>query len=817
MKKFTLLPYQKRVGELILKGKNVILQAPTGAGKTYAALYPLSYALREGRNFPGKCLYSVPMRVLANQFVEDYRDMVTPGDFLDRRTETPVSIQTGEHRDDPRLEAILTFATIDQTLSSFLVAPYSLSRREANLNVGAVVSSYLIFDEFHLFDSDSTLPTTLEMLKMVSGVTRFILMTATFTTPLLSELARMLNAEVVGGTAEEIAAFAELPSQQKVRRYHTVSDPLDADTVLRQHRGQTLVICNQVERTQALFESIRDQARQQLPDTKVLLLHSRMLREDRAKVEATLREALSKERYSQANLIVVSTQAIEVGVDINSTVLHTELAPANSLVQRAGRCARYAGTEGDVYIYRTTRNEFGEPMDLIEDYLPYQGQQEVIKLTWEAFSNEQGVLDYVGEHRILNHAHSASDQALCDALATKQSSHREAMVEVMAGRDPGNVSRLVRDIFTQSILIHDQPETLLDSEIAPYAIEGISLQPGTVAKYVKEWLDRSLPDEPPFRVKGLIEQPNPEQSRRAVYDWVSVTEARHLTGFAMFVVHPSLAGYDPVLGFLPHTGSAYRSTLPPITSIPEGGRSYGYRLESYERHIELVMEQFKTVWVPMEKTAARLESLYEWPKGSILHAARLAVVLHDTGKLSTGWQEAVRDWQTFIGETAQLEAGRAYAHTDNYTPQHWALAKAFKGKKRPPHAGEGAIAVLPTLYDALCDAAGKPIGTLIHATFTAIACHHTPHISEVGTFKLIPGALDLTQRLLRHYFSGATPPLVKFPDVEQQKDVQLDEFLAAPSVALHSEEHKAFLVYTLLVRALRLSDQKGTGAGTFKG
>ncbi|PJF38920.1 MAG: hypothetical protein CUN55_15880, partial [Phototrophicales bacterium] len=38
-----LYPHQKRVFELITSGQNVILQAPTGSGKTRSALYPFVY------------------------------------------------------------------------------------------------------------------------------------------------------------------------------------------------------------------------------------------------------------------------------------------------------------------------------------------------------------------------------------------------------------------------------------------------------------------------------------------------------------------------------------------------------------------------------------------------------------------------------------------------------------------------------------------------------------------------------------------------------------------------------------------------------
>ncbi len=129
--------FQNHVANLLLVEKrNVILQAPTGSGKTHAAMLPFLNALEHKRDFPRKCIYSVPMRVLANQFVTIYKEAVKRAGRDDR---IPVNIQTGERPDDPELRSNLIFATIDQTLSSFLISPYSLSRRKANLNAAAVM------------------------------------------------------------------------------------------------------------------------------------------------------------------------------------------------------------------------------------------------------------------------------------------------------------------------------------------------------------------------------------------------------------------------------------------------------------------------------------------------------------------------------------------------------------------------------------------------------------------------------------------------------------------------------------------------------
>ena len=97
--------YQKKI--LLVEKRNVILQAPTGVGKTRAAMLPFLNAL----DFPTRCIYSVPMRVLATQFVEEYEPAVKKAGHGDKIT---VTIQTGEAQKAPQLTGNLIFATIDQ-------------------------------------------------------------------------------------------------------------------------------------------------------------------------------------------------------------------------------------------------------------------------------------------------------------------------------------------------------------------------------------------------------------------------------------------------------------------------------------------------------------------------------------------------------------------------------------------------------------------------------------------------------------------------------------------------------------------------------
>lgn len=137
------------------------------------------------------------------------------------------------------------------------------------------------------------------------------------------------------------------------------------------------------------------------------MLHSRFYTEDRKKVEDKLKGWFGKEA-TKTNVILVTTQVVEAGIDISADNLHTEIAPLNSIIQRAGRCARYEGVRGigTVWIYELLTNEKGLP-----DFGPYRendhkalisGTREVL----ERLPSDGAILDFNSELERLDKVHS---------------------------------------------------------------------------------------------------------------------------------------------------------------------------------------------------------------------------------------------------------------------------------------------------------------------------------------------------------------------------------------------------------------------------
>lgn len=767
-----LYPYQQRVKELLLSGRSVVLQAPTGAGKTYAALAPFldSINILPPERFPQQCIYSVPMRVLANQF---YRVYISMG----KKASISVALQTGEFAEDPEFTSDLIFTTIDQTLSSLLGVPYGLSQGQSNLNVGAILGSYLVFDEFHLYPEES-IGTLLELLRTLNHITPFLLMTATFSTTMLNQLASWLGAEVVRLEDKEVQHIETQGGivQRKSREYHVKDTLLTAKEVLQTNSQRTLVICNTVERANYLYDTLINegyqpvpfsaiskdlyhdlrlsqniQERQEIlrkgiewlleqmaisPDKRwVMLLHSRFERPHRLLKEEFLQNLWGPQGKAFGNLpdlTVVSTQVVEVGLDISVDTLHTEIAPSASIFQRAGRCARYPCEHGKIYIYQVPENKNGEP-----DYSPYLSRslKNIIQLSWDSLKKRSGqILYFEDEQQVINETHTAYDEQLLMNISKNTGTIWDNITRAMVFGEKSVRKELIRNnLATRTVIVYEAPPKNMLFEDSPYRYEGFSLFAGTLRSHFRNlmWLGEQLNLEWVFRYPVPMEG---DDETSVIYRWFDVQTEDDFSQSLVFAIHPDLVFYDEEKGL--RLGimnvNAYRSSK---TFSIRQDQFDGYHLESYEQHIHKMLDVFEKdpwrrrfLWI-----ANRLEIALNIPKDLLERAVYLALVLHDLGKLDKRWQR----WASYYQKLIQgREPGFLIAHTE-WNPNsslHKNLEEEARRKYPKPktHAGESAEAGAKILWEAF----GKTQRDLYKATYTAIARHHSPRLDKTGEFEL---------------------------------------------------------------------------------
>lgn len=822
-----LYPYQQRVKELLHKGKSVILQAPTGAGKTRAAVDPFIEAFFDYKPdfFPRKCIYSVPMRVLANQFTAEYKKLSSKYRRVFNR-EITTAIQTGDRPEDPKFESNLIFATIDQTLSSFLNIPYSLGKGSGNLNAGAVLSSYLVFDELHLFDPDTTLPTTLEMLRMLKGIAPFIVMTATFSSSMLQRLGNILDAVVVPEDEPRRADMERIGSQiGKNRRFRAVDASLSAAQVLAQkdRPPRVICICNTVQRAQVLYDEITKTLQAQGDsETQVVLLHSRFYKDDRDEKENWIKARFGKrqDEYDGPPLILIATQVVEVGVDATCDVMHTELAPAASILQRAGRCARRENETGLIYVYLPRDDETGEP-----DYTPYFIKSKARKTdrgrrlcedTWEALSDSSFTgrhMSFTLEQALIDRVHKPVDEEILDGLQDTRTLHQDDMFRVMRELDPAG-SDLIRKVDSRFIIIHPNPETDENLVHNPWHYDGFSFAPGTLVKAFKDFVGRVDGEETPWLMKFAKRLPTEESwlddeefpARQPVtWVWNTIWEPGEIYTSPVLAIHPAIAQYSFERGIafeLSDGGYDLRQR-----DRKKKRESYSYTSETYAEHVAGLYKAYRTsiqdqsagvTRPPLLDEIAfavqRLERQLNLSPGSLDRVLRAIFACHDLGKLNVEWQKWAHEWQKRVGKS--IPYGYMAAHTD------FDGSKAQKEEqrrlgKRPRHAGESAIAAAE-LLEQLCENSES----LWRAALTAITRHHSAKGESYQPWQ----AHEIAERAFEEALSEVDLPVELAEKVWWQPDesVSLVNYLTRLT-PVHSQET---LLTFLLSRVLRLADQR---------
>jgi CRISPR-associated endonuclease/helicase Cas3 len=789
-----LYPFQERAYDLLSVGRSVILQAPTGSGKTAAALYPFLRSWEEESDFPRKCIYSVPLRVLANQFWEEYEERGKKYGF---HRPMAVQIQTGECPYDRKLEGNLIFTTVDQTLSNFLNIPYALSSGQANLNAGAVLGSYLVFDELHLFDPEVMLPTVLHLLRMLQGIVPFLAMTATLSDETVRGLAGQLGAEPIVLPAEEANA---IPSQRKTRRLHVVEDELTASAIMARHRERSIAICNTVGRAQALFVDLCEVAES---GTEVRLLHSRFLQEDRAASEIWLRREFGKNRdeHTVESAILVATQVVEVGLDITSQVLHSELAPAASVIQRAGRCARYEREVGDVYVYRLPAKSSGEL-----NYAPYfKEQKEICERTWTALLARSGdVFDFATELVVVDEAHSEVDQRILARLQANRHYLVDRVAETIEAQEREAAAELIRHVDNRTVIVHPDPRSVEN----PWTYEGFGIHRNTLfgAYDVVQELAGTLDEDWVLMTAVAMQE---EESSRApsIWTWLDVAGKEDLEGALFVAVNPRLARYSTDTGFqLGAEGEA--SWRSPRREWGRRRKDFApYQRETFQEHVNRMLRVYEYPFYDWEGdrqrlalkeelvyAARRLEERHGWAQGTLDRLARVVIVLHDLGKLDKRWQEWAHFWQKEVGrlrgEDLAIPPDYMAAHTDYDQRNEGEEALNRKlSSMRPNHAVESAKAALDCIWSQMNDEA------LTRAALTAIARHHSAGArGDYGAFSAHAGA----QAALNQVFDDvdATQAKWAFPEGTMRQNL------------MRPQRRSELVVYLLLVRMLRLADQR---------
>jgi CRISPR-associated endonuclease/helicase Cas3 len=796
--------YQLRVAQRMLAGRNVILRAPTGAGKTWAVLAPFLFSRHEELNGPSRLIYALPLRTLAQGIYRQARDAaeklgwpieatVVERDGHKAETIPPfVTLQTGEQPDDPFFDrGSIIVTTYDQVLSGLLDGPYGLSGRLHNINAAAVAGALVVFDEFHLMEPHKAFLTAVAGLHLFRGLCQSVWMTATATAPLENQLREALNAERIPSTRQEWdAMLAELPAVSQVTRELVVEhEPLSAAAVLRdQHDGgRSIVLLNTVGRAQEMYKALRKEMDSQGMAFPVLLLHSRFFKRDREPREWQISKLFGRDGLGGA--ILVATQVVEAGLDLTCEHLHTELCPMNALAQRAGRCARFEGEVGTVHVYPLPAEE--------RSWLPYgdlRGEDVVLKKTRQLLDGVKSQrLDPTVAAAWVAQVHNDDDDGRLRVGWPKRLTECLGRIEQNSIQHaPVRVADLIRGDDEDTVrVIVSREENLPEN---PGLRQALSLPRGQVVSLL-----RNSATPVGWYWDTSVEEPT----------WVPVRDQVDLQRTYVVCLSLEVAAYDAEIGL--RLGEAGHMESPGREEPPRPGYA-PLRRESWADHARAVADEAQGR-LGREGTllVSGLQQRYGLSQVAIAEAVRACGLLHDLGKLQDRWQR----W----AEAAQRAGDPAYqhvqllAHTDHNpgSGEDWQRQAELRaqGFARPQHAPASAYYgghFLGSLLPSVPEATRSHVAS---ACAAAILAHHggwLPQAADLGISALCPGWEAAVKTVL--------PSVRAFPRLPQNLPDRRGAVQRLLELTMGPDSLREWWPLTAyLTRTLRLADQRATAEG----
>ncbi len=786
--------YQVKVARLLYEGRNIVLRAPTGAGKTWSVLAPFLFPGWE--EHPARLIYALPLRTLAQGIYYEACEAATrlglpvEGEIDERGREiiSPfVTLQTGEQPDDRffnRGRIIIT--TYDQVLSGVLNAPYGISIRLCNVNAAIPVGSLVVFDEFHLMEPHRAFLTAVAGLHLFRDLCQSVWMTATATLPLEQVLADGLQTvSVPEDDAETAALMASVPSVSTVTKNFTLEkEPLSADAVLRCHDGRSIVLLNTVKRAQKMFEELMQTLRGEGKENKVILLHSRFFKEDRRAKEEILRSLFGKEERN-SDAILVATQVIEAGIDISADHLHTELCPMNALVQRAGRCARFAGEKGTVHVYQLPMEE--------RAWLPYgdvHREDETLTKTRELLHRSgEGSLHPRLSAEWVQEAHGRNDErALREGWHMRLGKCLGRIEQNAFLRNHKRVADLIRGGDTESIRVIVNDEDRRPDN--PAHREGVNISRWTLSS-----LFRNECRQIGWYWSGDDEAP-----------WKELKNREDVKSTYVVCLRPSVAAYDSDIGLRLGIPGTYES--PERIEPPRPGYS-PMRAEPWAEHARLVAaeaekrldrEHWRTGLI-----ARGMKLRYGLTVQCLLEAVRACALLHDLGKLQDAWQRWAEASQRAQDPSYQYMVPLAHTDFDSGKRED-RQRERNSGIHRPPHAPAGAYYSRVFLMDLLTSVPHKHKSYVASACVAAILAHHGGWWQT--DLELFPPKLCGRWEVAINQVFGRIPDQTELANLRKHK---VEKLLKATTGADNLAEWWPLVAY--LTRTLRLADQRATAEG----
>jgi len=358
MAKLVKNPYPHQERSAASSKGSALLIAPTGSGKTEAALLWLKQQATLDGSAPARVFYILPYQASMNAMKGRLEETFGKNSIGLQHGRSQQAIYYAALENDLNTEAAANIAKINEEFSKLhrfpfnvqspyqlLKAPYQIKGHEALF--ASFQHGRFIFDEIHAYEPDrlAMIVGFIGFLHEYAGA-RFFIMSATMPKHVQAVLHNAIpDLQPITAAPETYTAFQR-------HRVHlmegSLTDPSTLECICADaiNGKSVLVCCNMVRRAKEVYDLLKEQ----LPDHPIILVHSCFNSHDRLAKEKMIMDQVgveSKGSYQGRRPIVVATQVVEVSLNINMDTLYTENAPLEALLQRFGRVNRSRPVQGD--------------------------------------------------------------------------------------------------------------------------------------------------------------------------------------------------------------------------------------------------------------------------------------------------------------------------------------------------------------------------------------------------------------------------------------------------------------------------------------
>ena len=329
------------------KDKNLIVVAPTGMGKTEAAL---------GWIGDNKGFFILPLKTAINSIYDRVKkDIVKDniskrvallhGDTFNIYNDEEINDNNKNEEDvwsyyenSKRLSIPLNISTPDQ-IFGFIFKAIGFEHKYAMLSYSKVV-----IDEIQAYDSNLLACIIIGIQNIIDIGGKVSIFTATLP-PFVEDLLSLKKAS--SSKIERykfVKNIADIKDYKKRHNIKILEEEMNADLIYEHYKNsyskKYLVVCNTVKKSQEIYQELKDRG-----IDNINLLHSKFVKLERKEKEnniisvgKTYKE--DNETINEIDEVWVCTQIVEASLDIDFDYIFTELSDLNGLFQRLGRINR---------------------------------------------------------------------------------------------------------------------------------------------------------------------------------------------------------------------------------------------------------------------------------------------------------------------------------------------------------------------------------------------------------------------------------------------------------------------------------------------